>query len=856
MRLIQSGPRNAKIVIVGEAPGANEDLRGEPFIGGAGAELSDMLRKVGINRDACFITNVVHKRPPDNDFDWFRLSEDNFVHYMAGVIQLKADLEAIRPNLVIAFGAAALKALTGKDSIEKWRGSILESTLVPGLKVIATWHPAFILRVYDYKAVAMLDLRRCKREAATPEIKHPYRKIYIPDNKSWIRSPNDMVGYKANTWVLGDDFEDRASIVKALLSASWLAVDIETFKIAEGVWRIRTVQFSDMAHRALVLRWDDPRERDWIIQLCTSDSQKVLHNGMYDAYMLHENGVELRGFGQVTWSSKSVPLDATPMRVALGWDTMTTFHALNPESASGSDEISKQGGKARKAALARGLSFLTSVYTDEPYYKDDGKRWAETGDINTFYRYGGLDACVTYEIFEQQRDEVRLAKVEHVRQNAQLLVLPLLAATRRGIRIDHEVKRQLGESYAARKTKHQYDIDNIAGRPINLNSPKQIQDLLYRQLGLPIKRHRGTDTITTDKDALVALSERHPHPAIDAILLFREADKLDGTYIRVPIGPDGRFRCSYDTAGTNTFRLSSRSAYDDTGNNFQNQPDEIRQMYVADPGYVLIQRDYSQAELWIVAHRSGEVAMIEALADPTRNIHKENAARIFNKPIELISKDSEEYFLVKRVGHGSNYGIGDDTMAETINEFYEATGIRVTPQQCAKLRALYFMLYPGIVSNYWRQVTEELRRTRRLVNSFGYPRTFHGRWDEKLKRTAYAYDPQSTVGILGRLAIIACFFDIEVAIPELGAQFLGQVHDSIVMQAPIKSVVAVAKAMERVMAVPITINGRTFTIPSDCAVGLNWGKASKDNPNGLMDLDKWLATNPGATAQAMTVTSV
>src|SRR4051812_25515051 len=118
MHLIQSGPRSSRIVIVGEAPGRTEMSRGQPFVGGSGELLDRMLSRVGIMRDECFITNVCHIQPKGdklNDFKWFSSTEEGRQHLLAGMVQLRADLLEIRPNLVIALGAMPLKVLTGQE---------------------------------------------------------------------------------------------------------------------------------------------------------------------------------------------------------------------------------------------------------------------------------------------------------------------------------------------------------------------------------------------------------------------------------------------------------------------------------------------------------------------------------------------------------------------------------------------------------------------------------------------------------------------------------------------------------------------------------------------------------------------
>src|SRR5215203_5959557 len=123
MRLIQKGPRDAKIVIIGEAPGATEMSTGRPFTGASGELLDRMLGRVGITPSECFFTNICHTQPQGaklNDFNWF-LTPEGRTHLLVGMLQLQKDLLDIRPNLVIALGAQPLRVLTSKAGIDKYR---------------------------------------------------------------------------------------------------------------------------------------------------------------------------------------------------------------------------------------------------------------------------------------------------------------------------------------------------------------------------------------------------------------------------------------------------------------------------------------------------------------------------------------------------------------------------------------------------------------------------------------------------------------------------------------------------------------------------------------------------------------
>lgn len=800
MRHIQTGPRDARIVIVGEAPGATEESTGIPFSGGSGYILDKMLARTGIRRGDCFLTNIAHVRPKDNKFEWFTKKENQH-HFLYGVLRLREDLSEIRPNLIIALGAQPLRILTGKQGIDKWRGSVLPCTLVPGLKVIGTYHPAYILRVMDYKAVAEFDLARAQKEQYSQAITYPPRNIYTPsgihfrDGIEWKFTPGHV------PW---------QPLAQEMLNAEYLAVDIECWQTPEGGWKLSCVGFSDRPSRALVLPYDAPETRHMAKMMCESDVPKVLQNGTFDATVLRGADIRLNEF----W-----------------WDTMLAHHCLYAESATGSDEMAAMGGKKRQAAIAKGLAFQTSIYTAEPFYKDDGKIWRETSDVQMFYRYNGLDACITREIRDVQHRELDAYGAWDAFDTEMSLVQPLMDATDRGIKIDLGVRDQLRADVSDKITRLQVALNLSAGLPVNVKSSKQVKDLLYGKLGLPAKTKRGTGRVTADKDAIVALAGRHQHPALHAILRIREQRDLLERYIQAPIDADGRMRCSFDITGTRSGRLSSRISIYGSGTNLQTIPADLRHMFCADPGYVLLYRDYSQAEARVVAYLARSTGLIELFEDPARDIHKENAARIFNKAVEDISKP--ERYLAKRIIHASNYGMAERRFAEVVNEDSHTTGISINHTDAKRLIEKYFAIYPEIRNVFWKSVEESLRRTRALSTPFGRKRTFYGRWDDKLLREAYSYIPQSTVGDLGNKAVVA----VSKQIPN--AQFLLAVHDSILIQCPIAEARSVAEQMGIAMDIRFDIHGHTVRIPTDCQVGLNWGAKTETNPDGLVDLDEW-----------------
>lgn len=797
MKWIQEGPRDAKIMLVGEAPGSEEARIGRPFIGGAGELLNQMLGRMGIDRDATFVTNICHEQPPGNDFGWFEKAA-NWGKLGLGLKRLKEDIEDIKPNVIVALGGKPLWWLANKYPITKWRGSILEGTLVPGTKVIATYHPASVLRTWEQKAVVEFDLRRVKAQAAFPEVRRPVREFF-----------------------LDPDPATRAEIAAKMATAEWLAVDIECWEESPGRWKLSCVGFADSAGRAMCIPTAGPDAMATIRWLCEGPAKKVLQNGTFDSLVLEDNGIALRNFA---------------------WDTMLAHHAAYPECATSDDEMAALAGRTRKqAALGKGLDFLTSIYTDEPYYKDAGKVWKEIGDINVFWRYNAMDAAVTYEIMERQRDEIKERKIEPVRERRQAAVAPLIHATRRGIRIDLTARDVLRSEVLGEIMAYQSTLDDQAGEPINVKSTAKggdMQRLLYTKLGLPVQRNRDTGAASTDQDALTTLYRKTAHPVLRTVLNIRERRDVLERYLDTPLDADGRMRCSFDITGTRTGRLSSRASIYGSGTNLQNQPARVRQIYMADPGCAFVYADFSQAEARVVARLARCRDLIDLFGDSSRDVHRENAARLFGLATAEVS-DAQRY-LAKRLVHAMNYGMEAERFTEIVNgDALDSWGkpgskITITLREATVLREKYFMLYPEIQDVFWRETESKLRATRTLTTPFGMERMFFGRWSDKLVKEAIAYVPQSTIGELCTMAWIRAAEELPPP-----AEVLLAVHDSLLVQCPTEMVDDVAAQLQVCMAIPIPFIDGPLIVPTDYEIGFNWGKQSASNPGGLRKHADW-----------------
>ena len=605
MRLIQQVPQNpAKICIVGEAPGEEEDRRGRPFIGYEGQILRKWFRFAGLKWHECFVTNTVHKRPYKNRYD--TLSQEVIAE---GRRQLAEDLERLKAeglNLVVAVGAKALNVLTNRSQITKYRGAILPCTLVPGLKVLPIIHPGNIIRGNGrFEPICILDLKKAARESRFPEILYPERNILA------ITSETEALK-------LLHDLTDHPSPV---------VCDIETtgpVMVAYGIATSKREAFvisKELLQRPIVLRQ--------LSHFCASSTPQVFHNALFDClhnayyYKILNNNIYC--------------------------DTMLAQHAIYP-------------------TLLKSLAFCASIYTNEPYWKDlkegedvkdylkDVKRGAVEWD--SLYTYCGKDCCLTYEIMEIQQREIDEWGTRKAYDLMMSLIRPCLFAMLRGTKLDfYAIEEFRKKNERAIEVLEKIKEQTIGD--VNTNSHVQLKKLIYKDWQLPVQKKHGK--VTTNDEKLRKL-ERMPTPFklhIGLIRKLRETKKKRDFY-NLKHDPDGRIRTALKIHGTYTGRLASSESITGSGKNLLNIPKETRSFYKADEGKIFIQADLSQVEARIVAALSGNEEWLRKF-DET-DLHTETAALLFHIPYDKVDKKTHRQ-VAKRIAHGSHYRLGKRLMA-------------------------------------------------------------------------------------------------------------------------------------------------------------------------------------------------
>lgn len=780
-----SGPKTARIVFVGEAPGAEEESAGAPFVGPSGRVLDAALRQVGIDRTQCYLTNVMQVRPPRNDFSAFYQGRTPSMELLNGVARLGQELSVIKPHVIVALGNEALKALTGKSGIMERRGYVHAS---PHGKVVATIHPANVLRDPGKAFYPLLcfDLEKAKREAHTPALTVPKRTILIRPTLQEVRHHLER-------------FERTLDPI---------TFDIET-EVGGPAWYC--IAFSDSP--------------DWAISIPTSKSW----GGITDEYVetvipLIKRVLENPLIPKV---AQNAQFDVLHLRAYHGiatqsvvFDTMTAHHTIYPE-------------------LPKSLECLASLYTNQPYYKDMDRI------PPSLWEYNGLDAAVTYECYKALDQELGEFGLREFYQEYVLpLMEPLLEMQEKGVCVDVDQREVVARTLVDELDDEQAELnhaaygwvacqvtpDALGGQHhvgLNAHSPKQLQEFLFETLRLPRAYKRKTGAVTTDEDAILKLAKSHSHPALRSILTIRNRRKLLSTYVLAPLGPDNRLRCSYVVGGTETGRLASRESIFGTGTNLQNVPKGVaRRLLIPAPGLTFVQADLSQAEARVVAYLAEDERLIELFnraPDPVSgkrfDVHRENAAFLFHGGDATQVTDSERE-CAKRLVHAANYGIGPVKFQEVLRE----AGVEVSRAEAERLLNLYHARFP-LIRRWHARTEEELRRSRVLSTPVGRKRTFFGRWSDELLREAYAYVPQSTVAdVLNRGLVDLRRLLVSV---DSQARLVLTVHDSVVVECRPSHVRPVARAIRRCLERPIEIYRKECLIPCDLSEGPNWDGLTK-----------------------------
>lgn len=805
------GSSTARLAVVGEAPGQDEERIGKPFVGQSGQMVRDLIRSAGLHPETeIYYTNICKVRPPGNDIKQLHVTGHKIEEFLP---QLWEELEALRPNCILAIGGTALKYLTGYEGIQKYRGSIVQAK--NGIKTVGTIHPAALMHaesegMSSWKDLVFIqwDFNRAVAQSSSPRFEPPRRNLMV------CKSARQL-----------DQFlHDHRK-------AEFASLDIETFKTFPICLAIA---FNKVESLSIPLfntpnLFDRPTIWRLLAEFLAGPCKKIGQNFKFDQQLMDCCNDYKTPFGLQIHN--------------FHFDTMLGFRTLYPE-------------------LPAKLEFIASVLTEETYWKDEGKEYNPKKDsLERLLLYNAKDAAVTYECYEKELEEMHDLGIDSFFFER---VMPLhdfyRKMERRGIRRDMKAVELLRAKYESQRSEMEKELQNLINefdldcevvgkKGVKIyNSPKQVANLVFVGLRLPSRKDTSDDSLS----ALARNSVKAPtkQRILQLILDLRKVHKTIGTYIDAESCHDGRLRTSVkialETGRTATGILKPPVTTQKYGMAFQTITkhgdigNDLRSQFIPDPGFIFVEPDLSQAESRVIAILSNDKRQIKIFHFGV-DIHRLTASWIFEKSVdemrEFFQEENEdrcreiarivngklkslilpeERQLGKTFRHAGEGGMEKRRAAQLTN---------LSEWRAGKLLELFHRNSPCIRDVYYKEIQEFLRDNDRvLINPFGRRRQFMNRGDEMLKE-AYRQLPQSTVSDHLKFSMLR----IEKQMPEI--EFLEESHDSFLCQVLDREEILnrAKEIITRELETPIdftrcSLPRGLLTIPCEIKVGCNWEK--------------------------------
>lgn len=792
------GPSTAKLIIVGEAPGETEEELGIPFAGTSGRDIAAMLRAAGISIDECYRTNVFKYRPPGNKI---KLAAETGHTVEEGIPQLWSEIRAIIDagggHAILAIGDTALSTLTKEKGIKKWRGSILPTRL--GIsKVIPTIHPAALYHhdgkgamPWRTRAYIAHDIARAVKESGFKGLNLPVRLLQVCRGSRQLYEFIQLYRHKQGLRRISVDIESNKCIPSCVGLAfnRSHALSVPLFNFARSPNQIPESELVEI-WMMLADLLEDP------------EIEIIGQNWKYDQDKL-ERPIGIKAYG-------------------LWLDTMLLAHEIYPE-------------------FPTNLAFLTSIFTREPYYKDEYREFdPERDSPDQVYLYNAKDAAVTYEIAEaliKEGEEFYGTHLPTLLDFLRQLHSIYFQLDRVGFAVNDTLKQDASKEFAEKILLIDREIEELAGHPVNVRSSKDIP-ALCAELNLP-------ERAGYDEDSLTQLLGNHAKDERTTRLLtnviHNRRNKRTYGLLQSNLDYDRRARTSSrifaaDTGRSGTGILKPPIRPDRIGYNFQNltKHGEIghffRKQFVADSGEVIFNADLSQAEPRIVAHLSKDDYVLQLFATG-KDVHRITAGWIFDlTEAEALALPKESpadprRFIGKTTRNAAAYGEGKKRfMITTITDAKKSgIDIQLSEREAGEILDKFHARSPNIRGVYHKEIWDILNSQRppMLEAPYGHKRRFFDRVDESMLRAALAHIPQRTV----RHHMAWAMIGIKKEYPDL--RIVVEAHDAITCLIRHDEIADVYKLVKKYMEKPIDFSTCSLPrgellIPAEVEVGDNY----------------------------------
>jgi len=845
-QIVSSIPENPKLMVIGEAPGEQEEAQGKPFVGPSGKILDWAFGQVGIYRPAVWLTNVIFCRPPQNDID---------------SIEGRDAIDACRPGLlaeltrawdagvrtIVTLGLTASKALEIPGKMADIRGSVYQFQLPNSARtfnVIPTYHPSNILRqkwkrsgggTADDTVLWLADLRKAKTVSI----------------EGYTREPEDFI--------LEPKLSDVLSFcTKAIQDHSVIAVDTETTGLSFDHAKIVVIGLAVSGSRALSVplltshgaQYWSPEEYPKVFEAVDrllSSCDQIYQNCFFDVPMLHRAGFKL-----------------PPERVL--YDTLLLHHTISPE-------------------VPHDLGTIVSLYGKTPFWKSifrDREQGILEMDQLEMRRYNLRDSVVLHQVTPVMVQELEELKLRDLWDSEVHPLIPaVLEMTETGIGFDRTAFSSFVKRVRQKQQELEQDLKASMNLPDNFNLDsddhlryflygfeptafKHLTELpgkkpgtkIYAELqGLqvlkdsakpfyvipgwnpPVAGKSGKPAV--DKEGLLSLqiqlnnrlnTIKNPDEQarikklldfLNKLSEYSRISKLLTTYTKYRPASDGRIYARWLMHGTVSGRLSCQNP------NLQQIPkakdeslgSEVRNFFVAKPGYKLISADYVNLEAQLLAFETKDPILCSVF-EQGLNLHDINTRSMFH-----IEPDDPRWKMARKAAKvfffgGISYGGGDQTVYRKV--YLEAPELGLTFADFKKAKDSWMAEHPAYVS--WKlDIIRTVATSRELRTEFGRLRQFFGNIED-IGKEGLDFKIQSAGASLVNRASARIYRRLKSL--GLQARFVLQIHDQLVFEVPDHEVETVQSIVIEEMERNFIYKGVTRSIPVDCQVVQRFGEAS------------------------------
>jgi len=794
---ISDDARNrCKIAVVAEKGAKDEVREGRPLIGTTGQYTRRHLRRAGIDPFDVYLTNTVHYfNDPDAN-----PSDDDVIREQPRLLRELGSL----PNLkmIIALGAHAMHSLTNfhLDGILKRRGSRLPTIL--NIPMIPTLHPSFYVNgEWRYRSVVQFDFNRAVADVLNPGRTRRQRRDY------YIK-PSFL---DALDWLNHLDAGERAI---SFDHGPMLEFDIESVQDSRGRWYVSQIAFANNTSEGFCIPFMHTDRSPWwtarqeflirrriAILLDHEDWTYGTQNGLYDCWVLRTEGIR------------------TPHMVR-GFDTMLAHKYLAPD-------------------LPHDLAFIDSIYTDEPYYKDESGRNAKLPPSDEqFQIYNCKDACTQLQSAVAIRNDLAEMGMlsfyyEHVQSQWPIIHDDLQVG---GMRIDSVgllgIRERLDVEVLSATTK----LTELVGWTPNTRSPLDMAKL-FTQFNIPY--------LTTSKglarrgeEILLDYGNRYPHfaPVVHTMLEITSRETLKSNFLSMALDEQGFYHPTWKLFGTKTFRLACEGS-DEGGPQVLNTPYSLRHIFIPDrDGDEFTKADLKQAEKMIVVYDSQDQSLLPAF-ELGKDVHRVVGTWLYLgwnpseglPPDDLIAQiekfcdvclargDKEcthsRRFISKQSNHAFDYLMG---IKKFILEIMPPSGHFLTMSQG---RAIRDKVVTPALARWQSQVAEDCKRSLWFINLFGMRREFYGIPSNDLYREILAWKASSVVSCVTAQAMRR--FRLWTR-DRAHIRIVHQGYDALLISHPRSDRERVTELLSKAFYHPLVAHGREFNIPAEFEYGSNW----------------------------------